>query len=161
MPESKPVLNFQSIINDLYQKGCLYLKIIPYKKVIFKGFHQQELLREIGSNWEIANNLNVQDWNKWEEFLFNVVSKSKAGAAWPLSLKTWITFHPRYLGEAKLINDFLDTLSHEVGHAVIYNLDIRWGHVSPHPELTEYLKNYCQEKYGLARLSQLLQSLKK
>ena len=139
MPKAKTSLTFQIIINNLYQEGCHYLQIIPYKKITFKGFHQQKLLQEIGSNWEIANNLNVQDWDKWKEFLLNVVYQSKAGAAWPLTLETWITFHPNYLKETKLINDLLDTLPHEVAHAVIYNLDIRWGHNSPHPELMELL----------------------
>lgn len=92
--------------------------------------------------------------------MLNIVYQGKAGAAWPLTLETWITFHPNYLKETKLINDFLDTLSHEVAHAVIYNLDIRWGHASPHPELTEYLKKHCREKYGVIKLKQLLQNWK-
>ena len=160
MPKAKTALTFQIIIDNLYQEGCRHLQIIPYKKVIFKGFHQQELLQEIGSNWEIANNLNVQDWDKWKEFLLNVVYQSKAGAAWPLTLETWITFHSNYLAKEELMSDFLDTLSHEVAHAVIYNLDIRWGHSPPHPELTEYLKNCCQKKYGIDKLKQLLQNEK-
>jgi len=51
----------QKIVTDCYQRGGDYLGIIPYKKVIFKGFYNQDLFQKVYNNQEILVNLEINN----------------------------------------------------------------------------------------------------
>ncbi|RHZ36113.1 SprT family zinc-dependent metalloprotease [endosymbiont GvMRE of Glomus versiforme] len=152
-------LSLFDLIQDCYQIGCHYLNIIPYKQVVFKGFYSEKLFTEISNNQQIAQSLrlSLNDPQQKQEFaeLLQRVPKEFAGLTWALTNESWITFNPAYC-QPLLQGDLSYLLCHEIAHAVLHNLDIYWGHSSPHSELTAYLWQYCQKKYSHQQLVKLL-----
>ncbi len=145
MDKNKEVL--QKIIEKGYLKACYQWKVIPYRKVVFKGFYNQEVHQEILNNGEILLNLGA-DTPFRKKILAEELEElvlSKSGLALPAKWETWIILNPFYLEfdlSEKLMLDFVGTVAHETTHAVIFNWDIYWGHNDPHKEMTRYLKNY-------------------
>jgi len=137
----------QKIIEKGYLKACYQWKVIPYRKVVFKGFYNQEVRQEILNNEEILLNLGA-DTPLRKKILAEELEGlilSKSGLALPAKWETWIILNPFYLEFAwseKLVLDFVGIVAHETAHAVIFNWDIYWGHHDPHKEMTRYLKNY-------------------
>ena len=145
MDKNKEIL--QKIIERGYSKACYQWKVIPYRKVVFKGFYNQEVHREILNNEEILLNLGA-DTSLRKKILAEELEElvlSKSGLALPTKWKTWIILNPFYLEfdlSEKLVLDFVGTVAHETTHAVIFNWDIYWGHSDPHKEMTRYLKSH-------------------
>jgi len=143
--KNKEVL--QKIIEKVYFKACYQWKVIPYRKVVFKGFYNQTVHQEILNNEEILLNLGV-DTPLRKKILAEELEElvlSKSGLALPAKWETWLIFNPFYLEfdlSEKSVLDFVGTVAHETAHAVIFNWDIYWGHNDPHKEMTRYLKNY-------------------
>jgi hypothetical protein len=48
------------IIEKGYRQACYHYKIIPYRKVLFKGFFGSEVYKEILKNQEILDNLEIK-----------------------------------------------------------------------------------------------------
>lgn len=151
----------QAVMADGYQKVCDFLKIIPTKKVVFKGFYSPEIYQEILSNQEILDNLKLNTPRLKEYFgliLQNLVL-TKAGMALPAKRETWIIFNPFYLKfSEKWALDFVETMAHEVAHAVTFNWDIWRAHASPHAEITAYLKDYFLKTYDWKNILKGVQS---
>lgn len=150
----------QKIVTDGYQRGCEYLGIIPYKKVIFKGFYNSDLFQKVYNNKEILINLEINNpFRKkifWSE-LQNLENET-AGITWPLDKESWIMLNPlgwKIKTPTKLETDDLsEDVAHETSHAVIHNIDIDRGHNYPHKDLTKFLKYYLISKYNFKELCQ-------
>lgn len=145
MDKNKEIL--QKIIDKGYTEACYHWKVIPYRKVVFKGFYNQKVHQEILNNEEILINLKVDTPLRKKIFVEELeeIVLSKSGLALPAKWETWIILNPFYLEfnlSEKLVLDFVAIVAHETAHAVIFNWDIYWGHNDPHKEITRYLKNY-------------------
>ena len=149
--------SLQLIIQKGYKEFCYYLKIIPYRVVLFKGFFGTEVFKEIINNQEILDNLGVKTPRLKKYFVEELenLSLSKAGMTFPAKFESWIIINPLYLKtdlDDKLLLDFVETVAHETAHAIIFNWDIRWGHNDPHGEITEYLQDYYQKSCDWKKL---------
>lgn len=137
----------QQVIEQGYEEACHYWKVIAYRKPVFKGFYNQEIYQEILNNQEILDNLKLNTPKRKEYFkeeLQNLIL-TKAGMTLPAKWEVWIIINPFYLNvepSQRLALDFVETVAHEVAHAVIFNWDVWWGHVEPHAEIASYLQNY-------------------
>lgn len=137
----------QKIIEKGYTEACCRWKIIPYRKVVCKGFYNQEIHQQILNNEEILLNLKVDTPLRKRIFAEELeeLVLSKSGLALPAKWETWIIFNPFYLEfpfSEKLELDLVGIVAHETAHAVIFNWDIYWGHNDPHKEITKHLQNY-------------------
>lgn len=143
---------FQKAIESGYQLACHFWKVITYRKIVFKGFFNLQISQEILNNSEILTSLGVntpQQKKILEEELTEIVL-AKSGVALPAKTETWIILNPYYLETEisyRLSLDIVETIAHEVAHAVVFNWDIYWGHVEPHSEITRYLQNYYSNNY--------------
>ena len=142
---SKEIL--QKNVEKGYAEACYRWKIIPYRKVIFKGFYDKEVSQEILNNEEILLNLKADTPLRKRIFAEELeeIVLSKSGVALPAKWETWIILNPFYLElglSEKLVLDFVETMAHETAHAVIFNWDIYWGHNDPHKSITKHLQNY-------------------
>lgn len=145
MNKSKEIL--QKAIEKGYTEACYQWRVIPYRKVVFKGFYNQDIRREILNNEEILLNLKADTPLRKKIFAEELeeLVLSKAGLALPAKWETWIILNSFYLEfdlSEKLVLDFVGTVAHETAHTVIFNWDIYWGHNDPHKEITRYLKNH-------------------
>jgi len=145
----------QKIVTDCYQKGCDHLGIIPYKKVIFKGFYDKKLFQEILANKEIKTNLQITNEKLFANYVYDL-PKETAGTTWPLNKESWITLNSSY----EDIDDFLESLLHETAHAVYFNVDLEEGHSEKHKKITKYLINYFHKNkiYNKKDLEDLLEN---
>jgi hypothetical protein len=135
-----------------YQVTCAYFKIIPTRKVVFKGFYNQEIYQEILNNREIMANLelNTPQLKKYFGERLQSLILTKAGMALPAKWEVWIIINPFYLKFAsseKWAVDFIETVAHEIAHAVTFNWDVHWAHANPHAEITKYLKDYLEKNH--------------
>ena len=159
MPNIKQLLEKEliPIIKKGYEEACYYWKIIPTKKVIFKGFFSQETYKEILSNEEILTNLGADSPRLKKIFGEELESLilAKSGVALPAKWETWIIINPFYLElelSPKLMMELVETVAHETAHAVIFNWDIYWAHAEPHREITKYCQDYYWRNYDWEKL---------
>ena len=144
---------FQKAIESGYQLACHFWKIVVYRKVVFKGFFNPEIGQEILNNPEILASLGVitpQQKKILEEELTEIIL-AKPGVALPAKTETWIILNPYYLEaefSQRFVLDIVETMAHEIAHAVVFNWDIYWGHVPPHGEMTKYLQDYYLNNLG-------------
>jgi len=143
----------QKIVTDCYQQGCDYLGIIPYKKVIFKGFYNKKLLQEIITNEEIKINLQITNEKLFTRYVHDLPEET-AGSTWPLNKESWITPNSSY----ENIADFLESLLHETAHAVYFNVNLEEGHSEQHKKLTKHLISYFHKNYNKKDLEKILEN---
>jgi hypothetical protein len=81
---------FQIALESGYQLACHFWKVIPYRKIVFKGFFNPQIRQEILNNSEILINLRAitpQQKKILEEELTEIVL-AKSGIALPASQET-------------------------------------------------------------------------
>jgi hypothetical protein len=146
-----------AIIEKGYQQACYYFKIISNRKPLFKGFFSPEVYQEILANEEILTNLKIDALQK-KHFAKALpkVELTKTGIALPTSQESWIILNPFYhlvkKYSAKLVVELVETIAHEVAHAVLFNVDIWRGHDFPHSEITKYLQDYYLNNYNWEKI---------
>jgi hypothetical protein len=144
------------IIEKSYQQTCYYFKIIPTKRAVFKGFFGSEIYQAVLNNQEILANLGVDNWQKKAfEKALKELEISKNGISFPADRESWIIFNPFYY-QAKyspeLIVELVETVAHEIAHAVLFNIDIWQGHNFPHEEITKHIKNHYLQSYDWEKI---------
>jgi len=86
--DSSDQSSFLNIVQDLYQAGCHYLNIVPYKQIVFKGFYNEKLFTEVRNNQQIVRflQLDLNDPQQKQELveLLQRVPKEFAGLTWSL-----------------------------------------------------------------------------
>ena len=148
--------NLPSIIEKGYHQACYYFKIISTRKPIFKGFFSSEVYKKILVNEEILTNLKIDALQK-EHFAKALprVELTKTGVALPTNQESWIilnSFYYRTKYSPKIVMELVETIAHEVAHAVLFNIDIWRGHDFPHAEITNYLQNYYLNNYNWEKI---------
>ena len=83
--ENKLIPALQKIIEEGYRQACHYFKVIPHRKVVFKGFYSPEIYQQIFSNQEILANLKINTPRRkdrfWQEL--QALKLTTAGIALP------------------------------------------------------------------------------
>ena len=83
--ENKLIPPLQKIIEEGYRQACNYFKIIPHRKVVFKGFYSLEIYQEVFNNQEILANLKINTPRRkdrfWQEL--QALKLTTAGIALP------------------------------------------------------------------------------
>jgi len=148
--------NLPIIIEKGYHQACYYFKIIPIRKPLFKGFFSPEVYKKILANEEILTNLklDVLQRKHFAKVLLRA-ELTKTGVALPTNQESWIILNPFYHRikySAKLVVELVETVAHEVAHAVLFNIDIWRGHDFPHSEITKYLKDYYLNNYDWEKI---------
>lgn len=90
MDQAKLTAELQKIMEQEYQQACYYFKIIPHRKIVFKGFYSSEIYEQIFNNQEILTNLKINTPRRKEYFwkeLQNLVF-TNAGMALPTDHET-------------------------------------------------------------------------
>lgn len=155
--ENKLIPILQKIIEEGYRQACNYFKIIPHRKVVFKGFYNPEIYQEVLNNQEILANLKINTPRRkdrfWQEL--QALNFTTAGIALPSYKETWILLNPFFwkldLSEQMLL-EFAETIAHETSHAVVINIDLWRAHENPHSEITAYLKDYLWKNYNWKKI---------
>jgi len=150
----KPQL--QKIIEVAYEQMCYFFKIIPVKKIIYKGIWNQENCQEVFSKQEILTNLQITDEQK-KHFLQELqkLEFTKSGITFPAGQETWILLNPIYEKPEfteKLVFDCVETIARQVAHAVIFNLDIWRGYYYPYEEINKSLKDFLWRNYDWKKI---------
>jgi len=68
MDQTKLTAQLQKIMEQGYQQACHYFKVIPHRKIIFKGFYRPEVYEQIFNNQEILTNLKINTPRQKEYF---------------------------------------------------------------------------------------------
>ena len=145
-----------SIIEKGYCQTCYYFKIISTRKPLFKGFFSPEIYKKILANEEILTNLKLDTLQR--EHFAKALPKAeltKTGVALPANQESWIILNPFYYQvkySAKLAVELVETIAHEVAHAVLFNIDIWRGHDFPHAEITKYLRDFYLNNYDWEKI---------
>lgn len=135
---------------------CYYFKIIPVKKVIYKGIWNQENCQEVFGNQGILTDLQITGEQK-KYFLEELkrLEFTKSGITFPAGQETWILLNPIYerseMAE-KLVFDCVETIAKQVTHAVIFNLDIWRGYDRPFGEINKSLKDFLWRNYDWKKI---------
>ena len=82
--------SLQLIIKKGYDEICYRLKIIPYRKVLFKGFFNSEVYKEVLNNQEILDNLEVKT-SRLKKYFGEELEKlilNKAGITFPAKFES-------------------------------------------------------------------------
>lgn len=148
------------IVEKSYQQACYYFKIIPTKRAVFKGFFSSEIYQAVLNNQEILDNLGVNSWQrKAFEKALRELETSKPGIAFPADRESWIILNPFYY-QAKyspeLAIELVETIAHEIAHAVLFNIDIWRGHNFPHEEITKHIKDHYLQSYDWEKLLKVI-----
>lgn len=156
MDQTKLIANLQKVMEEGYKQACHYFRAMPYRQVVFKGFFSPEIQQEILDNQEILTNLKITTLTLKKYFAEEIqnLTFTKAGIALPAKWETWIILNPFFIkfAEEKWIPDLVETVAHELAHAVIFNWDTHWGHADPHAKITKYLQDYLQKNYDWSKI---------
>lgn len=146
----------QKTIETAYEQMCYYFKIIPVKKVVYKGIWNQANCQEVFNNQEILTNLQITNGQK--KYFLEELQKlefTKSGITFPTGQETWILLNPIYekpeMAE-KLVFDCVETIAKQIAHAVIFNLDIWRGYGHPFGEISKSLKDFLWRNYDWKKI---------
>jgi hypothetical protein len=68
MDQAKLIANLQKVMEEGYKQACYHFKVIPHRKIIFKGFYRPEVYEQIFNNQEILTNLKINTPRRKECF---------------------------------------------------------------------------------------------